>query len=134
MHALRRHSRTALLFVLLSGADLALTCHLLSRGGGDVYEANGLAAAVIERFGLPGLAAFKAAVVLLVLALVCLVSAYRPGAAARCRVAASAGEARRRLVGPRAPAVHREGFSSTGRLAAGVACAVWGGVGEPHAV
>lgn len=80
---LRRYPRTAALFLLLNVADLALTCHLLRMSAGEVYEANGVAAAVLEHFGVAGLAAFKAFVVLLAAILVAVVAAYRPAAAQR---------------------------------------------------
>jgi hypothetical protein len=83
MVALRRHPRLALAFVLLSCADLALTCSLLHFSDGEVYEANGLAAEVLARYGQGGLAGFKALLVLTAGALVSVVAAYRPRAARR---------------------------------------------------
>jgi hypothetical protein len=67
-----------ILFVLLSVADLALTCWLLRRSGGQAYEANPVAAWWLARHGAVGLACFKAAAVLLVLGLAALIARYRP--------------------------------------------------------
>src|SRR5262245_50624935 len=86
MVALRQHPRLALTFVLLSCADLALTCSLLHFSDGEVYEANGLAAEVLARYGQGGLAGFKALLVLTVGARVSVVAAYRPRAARRLAV------------------------------------------------
>jgi hypothetical protein len=83
MAILRRPRCLAVLFVLLSGADLALTCHLLQAGTGEVYEANWLAAEVLDHYGLVGLGLFKAGVVLLAGTLVYVVAAYRPALASR---------------------------------------------------
>src|SRR4051794_32663990 len=52
--------------VLVSALDLMLTWLILHAGG---HEANAIAAAVIERFGLKGLVAFKFAIVVLVIVL-----------------------------------------------------------------
>jgi hypothetical protein len=52
--------------VLVSALDLMLTWVILHVGG---YEGNALAAAVIERWGLHGLIAFKFAIVILVIIL-----------------------------------------------------------------
>ena len=52
--------------VLVSALDLMLTWVILHFGG---YEGNAVAAAVIERFGLNGLVAFKFAIVMLVIIL-----------------------------------------------------------------
>ena len=81
MRALCRRRSLAALFVLLSGADAALTCHLLRLGEGAVYEANGLAARVLAGFGPAGLVVFKSVSVLLVCVLMALVAARRPAAA-----------------------------------------------------
>jgi hypothetical protein len=83
MDTLRRHWGMALLFVALSCADLALTAHLLRLGGGQVYEANWLAAEVLARHGVVGLAVFKGLAVLLVGALVATVASARPRGAQR---------------------------------------------------
>jgi hypothetical protein len=53
-------------FVLVSALDLMLTWVVLQLGG---REANGLAAAVLERFGLEGMIYFKFALVVFVIAL-----------------------------------------------------------------
>jgi hypothetical protein len=71
------------LFALLSGADLALTCWLLERSGGLVYEANPLASWWLARAGWAGLVCFKAAVVFLVLGLTAVIFRQRPRAADR---------------------------------------------------
>jgi hypothetical protein len=73
----------ALLFVALSCADLALTGHLLRLGHGEVYEANWLAAGVLARYGLTGLAVFKALVTLLTGVLVGILALSRPERARR---------------------------------------------------
>jgi hypothetical protein len=73
----------ALLFVTLSCADLALTTHLLRLGNGEVYEANWLAAAVLARYGLSGLAVFKGLIILLTGALVGVLALSRPERARR---------------------------------------------------
>ncbi len=78
MATLRLHPRLGLLFVLLSCADLALTCSLLRYSAGEVYEANGLAAEVLACYGQVGLAVFKVVLMLLAGILVGIVSAYRP--------------------------------------------------------
>ena len=83
MTILRWPWRPAALFVVLSGADLALTCHLVNQPESGVYEANGLAASVLDRYGCAGLAAYKGVVVLLAAALIGLVAHYRPAAGRR---------------------------------------------------
>jgi hypothetical protein len=83
MTTLRQHWRQAALFVVLSCADLALTCSLVGRPDGGVYEANGLAASVLDRYGFAGLAVYKGLLVVLVAGIVCLVALYRPTAARR---------------------------------------------------
>ncbi|MCI0459576.1 MAG: DUF5658 family protein [Gemmataceae bacterium] len=83
MAALRLHPRMTVLFVFLSCADLALTCCLLRFSGGEVYEANRIAAEVLACYGEVGLAVFKALVVLFAGALVSIVASYRPHAARR---------------------------------------------------
>jgi hypothetical protein len=77
------HPGKQALFVLLSLADLALTCWLLARSGGQLYEANPVASWWLARHGAVGLACFKSAVVLLVLALVVVIARRRPCAAGR---------------------------------------------------
>jgi hypothetical protein len=71
------------LFVLLSLADLTLTCWLLADSGGQVYEANPVAGWWLARHGLAGLACWKGATVLLVLALVAFIARRRPRTAGR---------------------------------------------------
>jgi hypothetical protein len=68
-------------FVLLSVADLSLTCWLLERSGGNVHEANPVAAWWLARYGAMGLACFKGAMVLLVLGLAAVIARHRPRAA-----------------------------------------------------
>jgi hypothetical protein len=75
------HPRKQALFALLSLADLALTCCLLSGSGGRIYEANPLASWWLARHGLAGLACWKGATVLLVLGLVAVIARHRPRAA-----------------------------------------------------
>jgi hypothetical protein len=75
------HLSRPALFILLSLADLALTCWLLGRGNGHAYEANPIARWWLARYGWPGLAAFKVAAVLVVLGLVAIIARSRPTAA-----------------------------------------------------
>jgi hypothetical protein len=75
--------RRLIYFVLLSVLDLLLTTWLLRAGGGQVYEANPLAAWWLGRFGWAGLAAFKAAAVLFAVAAFAALHWYRPDAARR---------------------------------------------------
>ena len=70
-------------FVCLSLADLALTCWLVGRPGGPVYEANPAAAWALGRWGWVGLAAVKAASVGLALAVLVPVAWRRPRVADR---------------------------------------------------
>jgi hypothetical protein len=77
------HPRKRVLFVVLSLADLAMTCLLLGRSGGEVAEVNPVAGWWLERFGTAGLAGFKAAVVAVVLLLTAAVARLRPVAAGR---------------------------------------------------
>jgi hypothetical protein len=77
------HPRRQLLFALLSAADLALTWWLLGHSDGQVYEANPVARWWLTRFGWLGLAGFKAAVVLLVVALTAVIAPSRPRSAGR---------------------------------------------------
>lgn len=67
----------ALFFTLLSGADFALTRHLLQIGDDSFYEWNGAARWCLDQFGWGGLAAFKAVVVASVLALAYWIYRYR---------------------------------------------------------
>lgn len=85
-------SKTAL-FVLLSGADLLLTCYLLRDANTGAYEANWFAAYVLDLYGQSGLALFKGLVVLLVGTLIYVVARYRPVAAQRLAVFACAAPA-----------------------------------------
>ncbi len=75
------HPRKQALFALLSLADLALTCWLLGRPDGRVYEANPLAGWWLARHGLAGLICWKGVTVLLVLGLVAVIARHRPRAA-----------------------------------------------------
>src|SRR5262245_13138082 len=77
------HPGKQVLFVLLSLADLALTCWLLDRSGGAVYEANPVAGWWLARHGWAGLACFKALVVVVVLGLTLAIARSRPVAAGR---------------------------------------------------
>jgi hypothetical protein len=83
MSKLFPHPGMQLLFALLSGADLGLTCWLLGHSGGSVYEANPVAGWCLARHGWGGLAGFKGAVVLVVLGLTALIFRRRPRAAGR---------------------------------------------------
>src|SRR5262249_42970852 len=83
MRHLRPRWGKQVLFALLSLADLALTWWLLGRPGGQVYEANPVARYWLLHHGWLGLAAFKAALVLLVLLLARAVARSRPGAGGR---------------------------------------------------
>lgn len=67
-----------LLFVGLSAADFAMTWFLISRGGGEVYEANPVAAWWLGRHGWFGLALFKASIVGIVASLLLTVWRNRP--------------------------------------------------------
>jgi Domain of unknown function (DUF5658) len=69
------------LFALLNGADLVLTCWLLSGSNGRIYELNPMARWWFTTLGWAGLAVFKAGTVLLTGLLLGLVARYRPGAA-----------------------------------------------------
>jgi hypothetical protein len=77
------HPKKQLLFVLLSLADLVLTCRLLGHSGGQVYEANPVAQWWLARLGAAGLVYFKGADVLLVLILAAFIARTRPRAAGR---------------------------------------------------
>jgi hypothetical protein len=77
-----RHPWKTGLFALLSLADLMLTWWLLVHSGGGAYEANPIARLCLEHHGWLGLACFKAAVVVLVLVLIAVISRFRPRAAA----------------------------------------------------
>jgi hypothetical protein len=66
------------LFAVLGLIDLALTYYLLRTAPGKVYESNPVAQWWLVRWGWAGLAGFKLAVVLLVLAAVQFIALYRP--------------------------------------------------------
>ena len=83
MMRLRYLPSTTTLFVLLSGADLLLTCYLLRDPESGAYEANWLAAHVLGLYGFAGLAVFKGLVVLLFGTLVYVLARYRPVTARR---------------------------------------------------
>jgi DNA-directed RNA polymerase specialized sigma24 family protein len=80
------YARKQLLFLIVSLADLALTCWLLRHSDGQIYEANPIARWWLVRFGAAGLACFKGAVVLLVLTLADFIARRRPRAAGRILV------------------------------------------------
>jgi hypothetical protein len=71
------------LFALLSVADLTLTAWLLGHSDGVVYEANPIARWWLSEHGWLGLIGFKAAAVLLVVALAGLIARSRPRVAGR---------------------------------------------------
>ena len=52
--------------IFISAMDIMLTWMVMFRGG---YEANSLAAAVVQHFGLPGMVAFKMAIIIFVIVL-----------------------------------------------------------------
>lgn len=69
-------------FAVLSGIDLAQTYALIGGGGGEVYEANPVAARWLERHGWIGLAAFKAGAVAVFVGAVTVLAGHRPRTAA----------------------------------------------------
>lgn len=69
------------LFVLLSVADLSFTWYLLRHSDGAVYEGNPVARRFLLAYGWAGLAAFKAALVLLTAGLCLGIAHRRPRAA-----------------------------------------------------
>jgi hypothetical protein len=71
------------LFALLGLADLALTAYLLRKCPGQFYESNPLAQWWLDGWGWVGLIAFKAGLVLAVLATVRVVQFCRPQTASR---------------------------------------------------
>jgi hypothetical protein len=77
------HPRKQLLYIVLSLADLSLTCWLLGRSGGHLYEANPVAQWWLARHGWLGLVGFKGGAVALVLGLTLWIAQSRPRAAAR---------------------------------------------------
>lgn len=62
------HARKLLLFAGLSAADFGLTWYLLRQRTGPIHEANPLASWLLDEGGWSGLAAFKAATALVVVA------------------------------------------------------------------
>src|SRR5689334_9007164 len=66
------------LFAVLSVADLGCTWWLLTNRGQYVYESNPVAGWILARFGWPGVAALKFAVVATVLSCVLVISRRRP--------------------------------------------------------
>jgi hypothetical protein len=66
------------LFVLLSLADLGLTCWLLVQSGGQIYESNPVASWWLTNAGWFGLVFFKVGSVLLVLTLATVIHQHRP--------------------------------------------------------
>jgi hypothetical protein len=81
--AVKFQHRKLLLFVLLSLADLVITCSLIARGGGAIYETNPVANAWLDAYGWKGLALFKAGMVVVIVGIAVLVSVYRPQTSAR---------------------------------------------------
>jgi hypothetical protein len=79
MHCSKRH----LLFIALSLADLVLTCSMLDRFGGQVYEANPIAGWWLAQHGWVGLVGFKALLVTLVFGLTLLIARSHGRAASR---------------------------------------------------
>jgi hypothetical protein len=77
----RLSSPTAVLFMVLSVCDLALTWWLLERSGRAVFEGNPVANWWLSRHGWFGLAGFKAAVVFMVVLLTGIIARQRPRAA-----------------------------------------------------
>jgi len=77
---------TMMLFVTLSVCDLVFTYLLVEGSGGDIYEANPVAAGWLSNHGWVGLAIFKAAAVLVVIGSVALIVRKRPalGVAVAC--------------------------------------------------
>ncbi|MCI0464218.1 MAG: DUF5658 family protein [Gemmataceae bacterium] len=78
MSAVRPGRLLLALFVTLSLTDFLLTWYLLEQRGGRFYESNPVARWFLVQFGWAGLAAFKTAVVLLVVGVALLVSRRRP--------------------------------------------------------
>src|SRR5690349_18620406 len=68
----------SVLFAVLGLADLLLTSYLLRTEYGSVYESNPVARWWLARWGWAGLAGFKLAIILLVIASVKLIARYRP--------------------------------------------------------
>ena len=70
------------LYTALSAADFALTFSLIEGSRGEAFEANPIAAVWLEEHGWAGLAAFKAAGVLVFLGTIVLLVRRRPRVAA----------------------------------------------------
>jgi len=72
------HPGKLILFTSLSAIDLYLTNRLLQQSGGSVYESNPIANAWLTNYGLPGLIAFKAVSMSLVITACYFISISRP--------------------------------------------------------
>jgi len=72
------HAGKLILFASLSAVDLYLTNHLLQQSGGCVYESNPIASAWLASYGWPGLIAFKAVSMFLVITACSFISISRP--------------------------------------------------------
>jgi hypothetical protein len=77
------HSWKLALFTLLSLADLSLTWYLLRHSDGAIYEGNPVARQFLDTYGWAGLAAFKAAAVLLCAGVCLTIARRRPRTAGR---------------------------------------------------
>jgi Domain of unknown function (DUF5658) len=77
---------TLVLFVTLSACDFLFTYLLVEGSGGEVYEANPVAATWLADHGWVGLAAYKAAAVFVVIGAVALIVRRKPaiGVAVAC--------------------------------------------------
>lgn len=71
------------ILLALQGADLVLTWNLLTGARPDVYEANPIALAMLQRFGWVGVALFKGFTSGLAVAAVLVLVRYRPAAGRR---------------------------------------------------
>ena len=119
-----------LIFGTLSFLDLALTYHLLQRGGGRVYESNPVANAWLSSYGWIGLALFKLLTMGLVIVVAVVLSARRPRAATSiltfacsavalvvvysCSLAGFFGEKVRNVTGQPLIAEHRTASATVG--------------------
>ena len=74
MNTFTTHPRKLILFTALSLADLVLTCILLRRGGGRVYEGNPVADWWLDAWGWTGLVAFKVLAIVLATVLTAAIS------------------------------------------------------------
>ncbi len=72
------HPGKLILFASLSAVDLYLTNRLLQQSGGCVYESNPIASAWLASYGWPGLIAFKAVSMFLVITACSFISISRP--------------------------------------------------------